>query len=350
VPSGTDCVALVNELAGLPSETEWVEFKRSNDKPDEIGEYVSAIANAAALYGRDAGYIVWGIADSTHELVGTAFRPRRQKIGNEGLEPWLARLLEPRICFRIHEVSIEDKHFVIFEVPAATHTPVRFKEMEYIRVGSYKKKLLDYPERERQLWDTFSRAAPLERQVALSGVPSNDVLDLLDVSAYFDLTHSSFPGARNALLAALEGEDFVRAIEEDSYDITRMGALLLAKDLKSFPQLWRKAVRVVLYEGSSRVRTVREHDAHAIAFDDAHAREQRGELLRARLDLRVGQRVAEERGGRCVGHVGGGDAEDVEQRASRIVEMRTYPVIVVSIPGTRLRQSCLLRRRPSFVR
>jgi predicted HTH transcriptional regulator len=251
-------VALVKDLAGLPAETEWVEFKRSNDKPDEIGEYISAIANAAALNGRDTGYIVWGIADTTHELVGTTFRPARQKIGNEGLEPWLARLLEPRICFRIHEGSLEDKRFVVFEVPAAVHTPVRFKDTEFIRVGSYKKKLLDYPERERALWDAFSRAIPLERQVSLQSLQAHEVLDLLDVSAYFDLTHHPYPQEREALLKALEGEDFIRRTEDGQYDITSMGALLLARDLKTFPQLWRKAVRVVLYEGNSRVRTVRE--------------------------------------------------------------------------------------------
>ena len=35
---------LVRELCNLPAETELVEFKRNNSNPQEIGEYISALA------------------------------------------------------------------------------------------------------------------------------------------------------------------------------------------------------------------------------------------------------------------------------------------------------------------
>ncbi|MDN5940765.1 MAG: hypothetical protein L0H94_02690 [Nitrospira sp.] len=41
-------VDLVRELCTLPRETEWVEFKANNLNLAEIGEYISALANAAA--------------------------------------------------------------------------------------------------------------------------------------------------------------------------------------------------------------------------------------------------------------------------------------------------------------
>ena len=41
--------SLVRELSKLPDETEWVEFKQNNADPQEIGEYLSALANSAAL-------------------------------------------------------------------------------------------------------------------------------------------------------------------------------------------------------------------------------------------------------------------------------------------------------------
>ena len=40
---------LLRELCALPHETEWVEFKEDNTDPQEIGEYLSALANSAAL-------------------------------------------------------------------------------------------------------------------------------------------------------------------------------------------------------------------------------------------------------------------------------------------------------------
>lgn len=146
----------LDELCVLPSETEWVEFKHNNDKPEEIGEYLSAIANGAALNGKQTGYIIWGIADGSHEVVGTSFEPKRAKIGNEELENWLLRLLNPRIDFTIHEFRRGELPVVLFEIQAANSTPVRFKGEAYIRVGSYKKKLKDYPEKERKLWQILS--------------------------------------------------------------------------------------------------------------------------------------------------------------------------------------------------
>src|SRR3990170_2287693 len=146
----------LDDLLRLDSETEWVEFKRNNDKPEEIGEYLSAISNGAALHGKKFGYIVWGVEASTHKVVGTTFQPKRRKIGGEELENWLLRLLTPRIDFTIHAFERAQLPVVLFEIQAANSTPVRFKQEAFIRVGSYKKKLKDFPEKERKLWKILS--------------------------------------------------------------------------------------------------------------------------------------------------------------------------------------------------
>jgi len=70
---------LLKSLLALPTETEWVEFKHNNDAPEEIGEYISALANSAALLGRDAGYIVWGLEDVTKRVVGTTANHLREQ-------------------------------------------------------------------------------------------------------------------------------------------------------------------------------------------------------------------------------------------------------------------------------
>ena len=61
---------LVRGLVSLPNETEWLEFKHNNDTPQEIGEYISALSNSAALHGRPRAYILWGIDDVTHRIIG----------------------------------------------------------------------------------------------------------------------------------------------------------------------------------------------------------------------------------------------------------------------------------------
>ena len=142
--------SLVHELCMLPVETEWVEFKKNNNNPHVIGEYISALANSAALLGKVKAYLAWGVDDQTHDIVGTIFQPRMVKVGNEELESWLLRLLEPKINFHFFDVTIDSFKVVILEIDAAYYHPVCFEGQEFIRVGSYKKKLKDFPEKERQ--------------------------------------------------------------------------------------------------------------------------------------------------------------------------------------------------------
>jgi len=249
---------LLLDLQQLPKETEWVEFKCNHANLDEIGEYVSALANSAALADKANGFLVWGIADGSHELVGTSFRPSMAKKGNEEFENWLARLLSPRIYFRIVELVADGKQFAIIEVPRASHQPVRFKGVEYIRVGSYKKKLKDHAERERELWRIFEDT-PFEQQVAAEHVESSDVLRLLDYSAYFNLIDSPLPDARDGILARLEGDQLIKRSRDGHWNILNLGAILFASDLSRFHHLKRKALRVIEYDGDGRVQTKREH-------------------------------------------------------------------------------------------
>lgn len=249
---------LVTDLAALPAETEWVEFKQNFTDPKDIGEYLSAISNSAALHGRDRGFIVWGVQEKTHKVVGTGFKPREAKgAGNQDLEHWLALKLQPRIDFRIHEGQVNEQRVVVFEVPAAAHTPVRFEDFDFIRVGSYKNKLRDHPEKERELWTRLSRGS-FEATVAKSDVIGADVLRLLDAASYFQLTQQPSPTTNEAILSRLVSERLLTQRARDRYDILNMGAILFARKLSDFDRLGRKAVRIVTYETASRTRALRE--------------------------------------------------------------------------------------------
>lgn len=102
-------ISLVKRLRNLPNEREWLEFKVDNNDPKIIGEYISALSNSASICDKDKAYIIWGIEDRTHDIVGTQFKPKQFKIGNEELENWLLRLLKPRVDFHFVEVSMNDK-------------------------------------------------------------------------------------------------------------------------------------------------------------------------------------------------------------------------------------------------
>jgi predicted HTH transcriptional regulator len=249
---------LARELCKTAAETEWIEFKHNKADPEEIGEQISALSNSAALNGKAHAYLLWGIDDGTHEMVGTSFNPSVAKMGNEALETWLLRLLAPKINFRFHAFAIEDKPLVLLEIPVATSRPVSFRQQEFIRIGSIKKKLKDYPEKERELWRVFDNV-PFERGTAANDVSGEEVLMRLDYPAYFDLLDLPLPDGRSAILETLESDGLIVRNEAGNWGITRLGGLLLAKKLDTFPDLRRKAARVIHYKGRSRVETLREH-------------------------------------------------------------------------------------------
>lgn len=64
-------LGLVRELRRLPHETKWVEFKANQRDPRAIGEYVSALMNAASLHGKARAYVLWWIEDGALVVVGT---------------------------------------------------------------------------------------------------------------------------------------------------------------------------------------------------------------------------------------------------------------------------------------
>ncbi|HRE54478.1 MAG TPA: ATP-binding protein [Candidatus Competibacter sp.] len=254
-----EMLGILAELRKLPRETEWAEFKHNRAEPDEIGEYLSALANAAALAGKVSAWLVWGLDDDTHEVIGTTFDPASVKVGNEELESWLLHLLSPKINFRFRVVRAEGGTVVLLEIGSAFHHPVQFKGTEFIRVGSYKKKLKDFPEKERELWRVFD-LTPFEREVAAEDTAAEEVLRLLDYPAYFDLLSLPLPAGRDGILSALQADDLIAPGKAGRWNITQLGAVLFAKRLTDFRALTRKAVRVVLYKGESRVETVREQE------------------------------------------------------------------------------------------
>lgn len=254
-----ELLGILAELRKLPRETEWAEFKHNNTDPQEIGEYLSALANSAALTGKVSAWLVWGLDNDTHEVTGTTFNPATARIGNEELESWLLRLLSPKINFRFYSLQVAGKSVVLLEISAAFRHPARFKGTEFIRVGSYKKRLKELPEKERELWRVFDRT-PFEKEIAAENIAAEEVLRLLDYLAYFDLLSLPLPAGRDGILSALAADDVIALGKGGKWHITNLGAVLFAKRLGDFRTLARKAMRVVLYKDESRVETVREQE------------------------------------------------------------------------------------------
>lgn len=145
--------ALLDRLRAEPHETEWLEFKANRYEPQVIGEYLSALANSAGLLGKPRAYLIFGVEDDGHEVVGTSFDPTTEKgKGNQLLPLWLSLGLQPNVGFEIHPFDYKGKRAVLFEIHPAFDRPVKFYGTAYVRDGSSKTELAKYPEKERRLW------------------------------------------------------------------------------------------------------------------------------------------------------------------------------------------------------
>ncbi|MDX5413527.1 MAG: putative DNA binding domain-containing protein [Rhodobacterales bacterium] len=134
-----DPAALRQKLTDLIAtwENEVVEFKEaSNDyDTDRIGRYFSALANEANLRDADAGWLVFGVNNKTRDVVGTSYRPERERL--DGLKHQIAQGADPSTTFRqIHEVDVDGKRVVMLEIPPAPRgIPIAWQGQTYARAG-----------------------------------------------------------------------------------------------------------------------------------------------------------------------------------------------------------------------
>lgn len=260
---------LIKELISIPSETEWLEFKYNNFAPQMIGSDISALANSAAYRGKDKAYMIWGVNNETHEILGTDYNRFSKIINNQEIESWLKNTVSKNADFDFFDTEIDGKKLVVLVIQKASGQPVTFKKEPFIRVGSYTKSLRDYPSMEAQLWDKL-RLINFEKQPAKSDLQKDEIFKLLDFTCYFDLQNISIPSNQDGILHYILEDEIVKKQDNGLYTITNLGAILFAKKISDFPSISRKAVRVVQYEDETKLRILKEFNGtkgYAVGFE-----------------------------------------------------------------------------------
>jgi len=150
-----ELIELIDELQALPTETEWVEFKTGTVTTNQrLGQYISALSNSACINHQLFGYLIFGIDDPTHKVVGTSFKFKNKKEGNEELELWIRRLLNPSIKFQHFVCQYNNLHVEVFKIPAARSEPTNFEKIPRIRIGTNLTDLRNYPDYIRTIYNS----------------------------------------------------------------------------------------------------------------------------------------------------------------------------------------------------
>lgn len=128
---------ILNRLCGLEAENEIVEFKEAKNNYDftKLGKYFSALSNEANLCSKPYGWLVFGVKDNDHSIVGTQYRSERKDL--DKLKGEIANKTTNRISFiAIHEVNLPEGRVILFQIPSAPKgIPIAFDGHYYARDG-----------------------------------------------------------------------------------------------------------------------------------------------------------------------------------------------------------------------
>lgn len=234
-------VEQINFWLQVPSETQRLEFKEARKQFDDekLYRYCVAIANEGG------GHLVLGVSDALP----------RQVIGTHAYQNSIttAEKIFEKTGFRVEvqEVSHPAGRVVVFEIPSRPRgTAYSYQGAYLMRSGSSLVSMT-----EDRLRNIFAEGKPdwLE-EISITDVDTQRVIDLLDTQTFFELLKLPYPTGRDGVIDKLLQE---RLIDKTvmGYNIRRIGAILLAKNLTDFPDISRKAPRVVVYKGSSKLET-----------------------------------------------------------------------------------------------
>lgn len=223
------------------SEHQRLEFKEAKTQFDfrTLCRYCVALANEGG------GQLLFGIAD----------RPPRPVVGTAAVNDpvGMAEKLFQTLGFRVDVEAVAHPvgRVVVFHIPSRPRgTAYHLEGTYFMRAGEELQ-----PMSEDQLRRIFAEGEPdwLE-EYSRTGLGAAQVVELLDTQGFFELLKLPYPAEQSGVLDRLQQERLVDLIA-GSYSIRRLGALLLAKKLQDFPDISRKAPRVVAYSGTSKLDT-----------------------------------------------------------------------------------------------
>lgn len=119
------------------SEHEVVEFKEAKQSFDfeDLGKYISALSNEANLRDEPYAWIIFGVSEKTHTVVGTHWKDTEDSINK--LKHELAKYTTDGLTMRdLSEIEVDGKRVLVGKIPASARNIVtKWKGIAYGRDG-----------------------------------------------------------------------------------------------------------------------------------------------------------------------------------------------------------------------
>lgn len=237
------------QIIGNEDECLWVEYKTgflARKFYREIGEYISALSNSAALCHHEYAYLIWGIENKTRRVVGTNFRHDIDLENGEVFKHYLSRNLEPRLNYRFEEFEIKGKRIVVLIIPAANEVVTEFDHIRYIRLGSSKERLSTNPRIESELWVHLSGMDDITRIPSKKQNLTFHILKNYLMSRKYHINESNFENNLN--LKTEDGKyNLMAEMLADTNDIVINVSIFASKDKSEYVKRDEFGGRCLLY-------------------------------------------------------------------------------------------------------
>lgn len=244
---------LTRSLFPIPLELNEIDWKSGlSGNSERLAQHISAFANYP-----NGGYLAFGIGNdgSSKPLSKKEMDDIVQKLGN------IARnnLAQP-IGIEHAVADINGQPVLFINIPEYQDKPVHLRSGDIY--NSYKRsagQTVKLSRTEVKQLIALSTGIDFESQTAIANVNEDEVLKLLDFDSYFTLQEKRLPDTKLSILQTLASEDLIKK-STSSWDVLNLGAILFAKNLNSFKDLKRKAVRVIVYKETSRINALKEQE------------------------------------------------------------------------------------------
>ena len=233
------------------NELDWKVELSPNKK--RLTEHLSGFANRPGggflVFGIDSTGIPSGVTQSKIEFLLNQLA----NLGRDGLQPPLSL---DHAVHAYHGASLLFVHIQESDVKPV-HLRSKTLDQAYIRSGGTTRLA------SRQEIGTLmlhSRTQHWEGLYASVLLTNEELIERIHVEPILKMLERPLPTTSDDLLAWMSTEKFIKQEPSGGGFVTNIGAIAAARKLADFPDLSRKAVRVILYEGLNKAQTKLEQE------------------------------------------------------------------------------------------
>lgn len=254
---------LNNSLHPIPTEKNEIDWKTDlSPKTDRLAQHICAFSNYEG-----GGVLVFGVDNNgVHSSIN--------KITADNIITKLAGIAKNNLSFSIsieHDILEYEGSALLFVFIQEQHDkPIRLRGKDsydsYCRSAGTTVKM---SKTQVNAMIARSQGITYEKQVAKEGVRIQEVLELINYKRLFELLGRKIPRDASLIMEILEQYSFCHK-NSNKWNITNLGALLLANDIRNFDSLGDRAVIVRKYVGTNNrelSHQIQGQYGYAVGFD-----------------------------------------------------------------------------------